>query len=195
MFTGIIETTGAVVKNAKGRIEIKAPPMIRRLKKGGSIAVDGACLTVISKTAKTFTADVMPETYKKTVLGQREKGGLVNLELPLKAGGPVEGHWVSGHVEGMAALAKISPDKEATLLTFRAPKELLKYIVPKGSVALNGISLTVIGVTKDGLTVGIIPHTYNLTNLRALDLGDKVNIETDLLARHMEKMLKSLAKK
>jgi len=195
MFTGIIETTGTVIRNGKGRIEVKAPSVIRRLKKGGSIAIDGACLTVISKTKTAFTADLMPETYKKTVLGLRQKGDLVNLELPLSAGGPLEGHWVSGHVEGMAKLIKITPDKESTLLTFRIPKDFAKYVVPKGSVALNGISLTVIGIGKGQLTVGIIPHTWHRTNLHVLDIDDKVNVETDLLARHMEKMLKSLAKK
>ncbi len=194
MFTGIIETTGAVIKNAKGRIEIKAPSVLKSLKKGSSVAVDGACLTVVSKSRTTFTADVMPETYKKTTLGLRKKGDLANLELPVKAGGSFEGHWVSGHVEGIATLTHVSPDKEATILTFSIPKALAKYIVPKGSVALNGISLTVIGVTKEGITVGIIPHTFASTNLHALEIGDKVNIETDLMAKHIEKMLKSLAK-
>lgn len=189
MFTGIIETTGTVLKNGKDRIEIKAPSISRQLKKGSSIAVDGVCLTVISKSSTAFVADVMPETYKKTTLGSKKPGDLINLELALSSKDRMEGHYVSGHVEGVGELKKITPDKDSTLLTFKIPERLTRYIVPKGSIAINGISLTVIGMTKNTTTVGIIPHTWESTNLRTLRLDDKVNVETDLVGKYIEKFV------
>jgi riboflavin synthase len=188
VFTGIIETTGTIEEISKKGVMIKAPELIKQLKKGGSIAVDGACLTVTGKSGENFTADVMPVTFKRTVWGSRKKGDQVNLELPMKAGDRFEGHFLSGHVEDMAKLIKQKIDGNSYRLTFKIPPGLEKYMVPQGSIALNGISLTIAEIEGDIITVSIIPHTWDVTNLHDLSIGDKVNVETDLLAKYAEKL-------
>jgi riboflavin synthase len=189
MFTGIIQTTGVIKNIKKDGILIQAPDVIDELKIGSSIAVDGACLTVVQKSDDSFTADVMPITFKKTVLGSRKKGDLVNLELPMKAESRFEGHVVSGHVEGTAELIGQKIDGNSYRLTFRLPSELAKYVVPQGSIALNGISLTIADIKGDNLAVSIIPHTWDVTNLHELKIGDKVNVETDLMAKYANKLM------
>jgi len=194
MFTGIIETTGTIEKISKNGVTIKTPELIKQLKIGGSIAVDGTCLTVTGKSGENFTADVMPVTFKKTVLEDRKKGDQVNLELPMKAGERFEGHFVSGHVEGVAKLIKQKIDGNSYRLTFTIPSELVKYMIPQGSVALNGISLTIADIEGDIIMVSIIPHTWDITDLHDLSIGDKVNVETDLLAKYAEKLVLSNSK-
>ncbi len=189
MFTGIIETTGKIQKLTDGQLTIEAPDVISNLKKGSSIAVDGACLTVIELSDTAFTVDFMPETAKKTIILGYNVGDLVNLESAMKADGRFEGHMVTGHVEKMSEIADIQSDGNAHILTIKISNELKKYIVPKGSITINGISLTVVDVKNDRFTVSIIPHTWKMTNLHALQIGDKVNLETDIMAKHIEKLI------
>lgn len=190
MFTGIIESTGQVLKRGRHSITIKAPVLISELKKGSSIAVDGACLTVVKKDKESFEADVMPITLERTTLGERKKDDLVNLELAMLGSRRFEGHIVGGHVEGRAELLEIRIVEGAYELSFKIPEELSKYIVTTGSIALNGISLTVMSVEGNKFKVSIIPYTWENTNLHTLKVGDKVNVETDILAKYAEKLTK-----
>jgi len=191
MFTGIIETTGKVIDVKKDNIRIKAPKVIDELKIGSSIAVDGACLTVVEKKDGSFTADVMPITFEKTVLGDRKKSDLVNLELAMKAGDRFEGHVVSGHAEGTAELSEQKIDENAYRLKFKLSNDLMKYVIPQGSISLNGISLTVADAQEEEFSVSIIPHTWDNTNFHDLKIGDKVNVETDLMAKYSEKLIRN----
>jgi riboflavin synthase len=188
VFTGIIESTGQVKRVGKHSLTIKAPKLTSALKKGSSIAVDGACLTVIKKDKESFEADVMPITFERTTLGQRKKNDLVNLELAMLGSKRFEGHIVGGHVEGRAELLEMKIVENAYHLTFKMQKELCRYVVPTGSIAVNGISLTVMEVEGDEFKVGIIPHTWENTNLHTLKVGAKVNVETDILAKYAEKL-------
>ena len=197
MFTGIIQTTGKVKKLTESQIIVDAPQIISDLVQGSSVAVDGACLTVVGLTETSFTADFMPETLNKTIIGNYKSGHLVNLELPLTLNGRIEGHIVTGHVDSVGEISDIKSDSNSHILTIKVSEKLDRQIVEKGSVAVNGISLTVISSEDNKFTVGIIPHTWELTNLHTLKKacpeqrrgGDKVNIETDVLAKHVEKMM------
>lgn len=191
MFTGIIESIGQVLKTGKSSVTIKAPTLTSELKKGSSIAVDGACLTVIKKDKESFEADVMPVTFERTTLGERKKNDLVNLELAMLGSKRFEGHIVAGHVEGTAELLEMKIVDNAYHLKFKIPDKLERYIVETGSIAINGISLTVMEAVNDEFTVGIIPHTWENTNLQALKVGDKVNVETDILAKYAEKLFQN----
>ncbi|MBN2306816.1 riboflavin synthase [Candidatus Peregrinibacteria bacterium] len=190
MFTGIIESTGQVLKTGKHSLTIKVSKLAHELKKGSSIAVDGTCLTVTKKGKESFEADVMPITFERTTLGLRKKGDIVNLELAMLGSRRFEGHIVAGHVEGTAELMEMKIVENAYHLTFRVPDDLKKYVVETGSIAINGISLTVMRVQDEVFQVAIIPHTWENTNLQALKVGDKVNVETDILAKYAEKLIK-----
>lgn len=189
MFTGLIQHRGKFLKKTSSAITIEASPLTRKLKTGSSVAVDGVCLTVSGIKGSQFTFDVMPETLKKTNLGQRPSGAIVNLELPLPKTGCFEGHIVTGHVEGVGHVTQIQEEGNAYRVTLKIPKALMQYVVPKGSIALNGVSLTVINVKKECVIVGIIPYTWRHTNFRALRVGDTVNIETDILAKYLKRRL------
>lgn len=189
MFTGLIKTTGKIVGIAPGKITIKTS-LANKLRKGSSIAVEGVCLTVTKKEGSKITADLMSETLKKTTLGKRRAGDALNLELPMPQVGRLEGHIVTGHVEGTGKVTKIQKQKNSHLITIQIPKAITRYVTPKGSIAINGVSLTVIKIQKNLVTVGIIPHTWRYTNFQMLKRGDKVNIETDILAKYLEKWQK-----
>jgi riboflavin synthase len=191
MFTGIIENQGIVEKKSASSLKIKAHhKLIKQLNLGVSISVNGACLTVRKIPSKTsFEADVMPETFKKTMLGKLTAGSIVNLELPLKANGRFGGHIVQGHVDGTATVKTIKQQGNSRIINFIAPKKLLEFMVEKGSVAINGISLTLIEVTDKSFSVGIIPHTWENTMLKSLKVKDEVNIELDILAKYINKLL------
>jgi riboflavin synthase len=191
MFTGIIQSTGTVSNLTNRGLTIESPEIRGEIRQGSSVSVDGVCLTVSELTEKGFAADVMPETYKHTTLGHRKAGSIVNVELAMPASGRFEGHVVSGHVEGVGSIKAIDNDGNSRLLTIELPGKLEKYVVPKGSIALNGISLTVVDVKDSKATVGIIPHTWKVTNLRQLRIGDKINIETDVMGKYVEKLLKN----
>lgn len=193
MFTGIIEELGTVRRtqgSADGAsIVIAAKEILRDLRIGDSVAVSGPCLTVTAFDRDTFTAFVMPETLKRTTLGDLKAGYRVNLERALALGGRLGGHMVSGHIDAVVTLTQNKPQGGAILLNFEAPPELLRYIVPKGSVALDGVSLTVIDVEDSGFSVGIIPHTGQETTLGTKAIGAAVNLEVDLIGKYVEKML------
>lgn len=192
MFTGIITHLGKVVDKSENSLIIKADKgLINSLSKGASIAVNGICLTVVNVTEASFRVDFMPETEKKTMIKYLQTNSLVNLELPATVNSLLSGHIVQGHIDGVAKLATITQKGNSTILKFLIPKELPKYIVEKGSIAINGISLTVIEVQKNFFTVGIIPHTWDKTMLCTIKPGDYFNIEVDILAKYIEKLIKA----
>jgi len=195
MFTGIIEEVGNVkaieVTSQKRRVTVACTNLLPELKLGDSISVSGACLTAINITKKSFSADLAQETWVRTSLSRLKPGALVNLELPMRASGRFDGHIVQGHVDGTGTLVSVAknPNASDTLLTINVPSELTRYIVAKGSLAIEGISLTVAGIEGTAVTVAIIPHTAEVTNLKSLRPGDPLNLEVDVIAKYVEKMM------
>lgn len=187
MFTGIITEVGAVESTTSSSISIRAPRSARRARSGGSIAVDGACLTVSRKRGGVIEADVMPETARRTTFGELQRGTRVNLELPATPASFLGGHIVQGHVDGTGVVADVQKRGNSRLLTIAIPAELSRLLVPQGSVAINGVSLTVIDSGRRSFTVGIVPHTWSATALNGLRAGERVNIETDVLAKYVLK--------
>lgn len=179
---------GQVMAKTKNTLTLQSEMELADLKLGSSIAVDGVCLTVSKLDKKTFRADVMPISFERTTLGEREVGDVVNLERAMEFGKRFEGHMVAGHVEGRATLKSMQLKDNAYHLNFVVDSALRRYIVDTGSIALNGISLTVMRCTEEGFEVGIIPHTWENTNLQYLQIDDQVNVETDLLAKYSEKL-------
>lgn len=191
MFTGIITYLGKVTKNSNETLTIQTDKdFIDELSQGMSISVDGICLTAVDITNTTFSITYMPETSKKTTISSMQKGNLVNLELSATPSTFLAGHIVQGHVDAVSKIVNILPDGNSRIFTFSIPEVLSKYIVEKGSIAVNGISLTVITISNDSFTVGIIPHTWKKTMLHISKVGDFVNIEVDVLAKYIEKLLK-----
>jgi riboflavin synthase len=194
MFTGLVEDMGTVVRadrRSDAMVLVVRPGKIpvTELVLGESVCHDGACLTVTETTRDSFTVLAGAETLNRTTLGAFRVGSKVNLERSLRVGDRMGGHWVTGHIDGTGELA-IRRDMGANLvLGFRAVPALLKYIVEKGSIAINGVSLTVNSVDSETFSVAIIPHTKDHTTLGALSIGDRVNLETDILAKHVEKLL------
>ncbi len=196
MFTGIIEEVGRVerIEDSRGtkRLTVTSKHLIKELRKGDSIAVSGVCLTAIAMGKNTVRFDLAAETVRRTSFSRMRKGALLNLELPMKAGGRMGGHVVQGHVDGVGRFLGLEriPKAEDYWLHLQIPKDLAKYVVFKGSIAVEGISLTIAKVQGTKVTVAIIPHTSQATNLHSLKPGDPVNIEVDILAKYAEKMLK-----
>jgi riboflavin synthase len=192
MFTGIIREKGTLrqVSSSSGgaRLRIEAPRSRPALQKGGSIAVDGVCLTVVSLDAGCFSADVVPETLSRTRLGEARVGDRLNLELPLTLGQFLDGHLVQGHVDGVGTVVETRSEGSQTLVRTRVDSTLAPYLAEKGSVAVNGVSLTVTGVTEDTFSVALIPTTLKETNLDELRSGSRVNVEIDLLARYVARL-------
>lgn len=193
MFTGIIETVGTVKRIARGArsasLEIEAPQILDDVEVGDSIATNGVCLTATSVTARTFTADVMHETLERSSLGTLTAGSRVNLERAMAANGRFGGHFVSGHIDATGTIARIERDDTAVWYTIDAGPDVLRYVVEKGSVAIDGISLTVARVTETSLSVSTIPHTNQQTTLPERACGDVVNLECDVIAKYTEKLL------
>lgn len=195
MFTGIIEEVGRVIaikqQGEKRRLTVSCSKLLPELKQGDSMAVSGVCLTAVDLSNNSFTADLAQETWKCTSFSRIHEGALVNLELPMRANGRFDGHVVQGHVDGTGRFVSLAPVPGGNdfLLTINVPSELTRYVVEKGSLAIEGISLTV--ATVDGVEVGvaIIPHTAEMTNLGSLKPGDPVNLEVDVIAKYVEKML------
>jgi riboflavin synthase len=169
---------------------VKTKLPLRSLPSGASIAVNGACLTVVKKSKRTFTVDVSPETLQRTSLETLAVGDIVNLERPMRLADRLGGHLVTGHVDGLAKIAGISKEGDFTVVTFDLPAALGSVLVPKGSVAVDGISLTVNACWRKRFSVTIIPFTLQHTNLRARRVGDKVNIETDLIGKYVQNLLR-----
>ncbi len=199
MFTGIVQEIGVIRRiesratagaPADARIEVGFAAIAReRLTLGDSICVDGVCLTVAELGTTSFHADVSGETLRVTTLGQKRDGARVNLEPALRAGDSLGGHWVSGHVDGIAEVTATANDARSLRVEFAAPQTLARYIARKGSVTLDGVSLTVNEVDGVKFTVNLIPHTLDATTLGALATGARVNLEIDLLARYVERLL------
>lgn len=189
MFTGIIEEVGRIYKTGPGEISVQAQSVLCGMKPGDSIAVNGVCLTACHIGNSSFSADAMPETLEKSSLNSLKSGSAVNLERALQADGRFGGHFVSGHIDGTGTLTCIGKEKNAVLMSVKAPPELLKLIVKKGSVALDGISLTVVSAGERDFEVSITPYTYRNTALANIAAGDLLNIETDLIGKYVQKLL------
>ncbi|MCL2843727.1 MAG: riboflavin synthase [Oscillospiraceae bacterium] len=193
MFTGIIEEIGTIQRLERsanaGRLTIAAKVIFTDLKLGDSVAVNGVCLTASGITGNQFTADVMPETLNRTGLGTLGSGSQVNLERAMAANGRFGGHMVSGHIDGTGQITALHPDDNAVWVQIAAGPEILRYVIPKGSIAIDGISLTVAKLTETDFSVSIIPHTGSETTLLSKQPGDLVNLETDLIGKYVEKLL------
>ena len=190
MFTGLIEEQGRVLTPPRnGKLSLAASKVTEGLALGDSIAVNGVCLTVSAFSGQRFTADVMPETLHRSNLGELRTGSLVNLERALPATGRFGGHFVSGHIDGVGSLLSVRPEGNALIFSIRAAPELLRGIVEKGSVAIDGISLTVVEVTETLFSVSVIPHTAAVTTLAGKRPGDHLNLETDMIGKYVLRAL------
>jgi riboflavin synthase len=193
MFTGLIRELGTVVSRSGGaggvRIELTAPETAQASAIGDSVAIDGVCLTVVALGDETLAFDAVPETLDRTALATLEPGSRVNLEPALRAGEPLGGHYVQGHVDGVGSVRSVQPEGDGKRLWFDLAPELLRYIVEKGSVAVQGVSLTVAAADAAGFAVALIPHTLAATNLDGLSDGSRVNVEVDVLAKYVEKLV------
>ena len=192
MFTGLIETTGRVDvfnhREGSGILTVDSELPTAEIAIGDSISVNGACLTVTQKGSSTLTFDVSPESLSRTTIGKLRSGNVVNLERALKMGDRLGGHIVSGHIDCCGRLSRNELRSGNHLLQFTLPSENVRYLVEKGSVTIDGISLTVNAVTNDGFSVNIIPHTFSRTTLKLLHTGDVVNIETDIIGKYVERL-------
>jgi riboflavin synthase len=193
MFTGIIEELGQVVefqpRSAGARLVVACSTILADATLGASIAVNGACLTAVELGLDRFAADLAPETLKRTNLGLLVPGSPVNLERPLRAGSRLDGHFVLGHVDATAEIVSLEALGDGNWwLKLKVPEDVTRYIVSKGSLAVDGMSLTVAGISKSVVEFTVIPHTYRHTTLHAYTVGSKVNLEVDILAKHLEKL-------
>ena len=195
MFTGIVEELGSVRRvlpsSRAGKIVIAARKVLEGTQVGDSIAVNGVCLTVVELGSDEFTADVMPETLRKTGLGQLKAGDPVDLERAMAADGRFGGHIVSGHIDGTGRIKEVRPEQNAQIVTIEAPRHILDLVVEKGSIAIDGISLTVASVSPTTFSVSIIPHTAAQTVLLKKRAGDIVNLENDIIGKYVQKLLGS----
>lgn len=202
MFTGIVEEAGRVVtikpSKASIRLTVRARMVGRGLKPGASVAVNGCCLTVVKLAThgrdRLLRFDLLEETWRRTNLQFARPGSLVNLERPLRASGELGGHFVTGHVDGLGKITRWERVGRDHMLDIAAPPEVMRYVVFKGSIAVDGISLTIAAVQKKSFRVWIIQHTYEITSLRERQVGDAVDLETDLLGKYVEKFLTSSAR-
>ena len=192
MFTGIVRELGTVVSvEGEGsiRLELDAPETARGVRTGDSVAVSGVCLTVVSVEGGRLAFDAVPETLSRTSLGALEPGARVNVEPALRAGEPLGGHYVQGHVDGVGSVVSLAPEGEGARLVLSVP-ELVRYCVEKGSLTVEGVSLTVAAVDDDGVEIALVPHTLEVTTLGQLAPGDTVNVEVDVLGKYVEKLLR-----
>ena len=193
MFTGLIEDVGKIaalrMDNHAAVLTVETKLALGGMSRGASIAVNGACLTVVKKTAKAFTVDVSPETLKRTSLRELAVGSAVNLERPMRLADRLGGHLVTGHVDGLAKILAMSTEGEFTIIRFAVPPVMTPLLVRKGSVTIDCISLTVNDCRRGRFSVAIIPYTLRHTNLRARRVGDKVNVETDLIGKYVQSLL------
>ena len=188
MFTGIIETMGQIKKIENNKFFIKSP-FQNELSLGQSIAHDGVCLTVSNLKSNYYEVELMPETFKRSHFKNKKPGDYLNLERSMLISSRFDGHMVQGHCDFMGEITQIKKDHNSYLINIKIPNNYAKFLVEKGSVAVNGISLTVIASTKNYFSIGIIPHTWQVTNLQYLQKNDLVNIETDILAKYFVKLM------
>ncbi|MBO20013.1 MAG: riboflavin synthase [Chloroflexi bacterium] len=189
MFTGIVEEVGKVAKISHNAMTVRASKVLEGLKLGDSIAVNGSCLTAVSFDGGSFSVDLSPETMRRTSLGDLSEGRAVNLERALLASDRMGGHIVQGHVDGTGRVMSTRDDGDSVIFRIRVPKRLGKYIVEKGFVAVDGISLTVVKRGAASFTLAVIPYTLSNTNLAELSVGSRVNLEADILAKYVESLL------
>lgn len=190
MFTGIVEEIGTVSALSGGKITVKASKVLEQKElSGSSIAVNGVCLTVASSSADSFTADIMPQTLRLTNLGKLSVGSKVNLERAMAADGRFGGHIVSGHIDGTGTVASVTPEGNAVWLTVDCSQDLLRYILPRGSITIDGVSLTAAEVGDSYFKVSLIPHTRQETTLLNHKIGDMVNLETDIIGKYVERLM------
>lgn len=192
MFTGLIQEMGTVrslSRGTVGKLVIASEKTPREVAIGDSVAVNGACLTVTAISGGEVSFDAVPETFSRTSLGELRPGDKVNLETSLKAGQTMGGHFVQGHVDGVGKIESSRSLGESQVIRVSAPSEVLRYVVEKGSIAIDGISLTVASCDRSGFTIAVIPRTLDATTLHAKRPGDKVNLEADILAKYVEKLL------
>ena len=195
MFTGLVEEVGrvrslrAIEDAGDARLKLSADVVLKGTRVGDSILVNGACLTVDELEDDGVVFYTMPETLRRTALGDLSEGSPVNLERAMEAGGRLGGHIVQGHVDGVGEVLDVRPEGDAEIWTFRVPPSVLRYAVEKGSVCVDGISLTVVSVEGDGFTVSILPHTRAHTNLGELGMGSRVNLEADVVGKYVERLM------
>lgn len=191
MFTGIVETMGDVIAAERSdggmRMHVRVPGL--NLSIGDSVAVNGVCLTAVAVDGSGFEADLVLETLARTNLGETKTGDRVNLERPMPANGRFDGHIVQGHIDGVGEVVKVTPEGEGRRMSIRAPQELSRYVAEKGSVAVDGVSLTVAAVDDHEFEIALIPHTLAVTTLGVRDPGSKVNLEVDVIAKYVERMM------
>jgi riboflavin synthase len=185
VFTGLVREVGRVVSFDGGRLRIESSLAAAV---GDSVSVDGCCLTVVEGDGRTLAFDAVPETLARTTLGRLDPGVGVNLEPALRAGEPLGGHYVQGHVDGVGRVRSLEPEGDGARLWVDPPAEVLRYCVEKGSIAVDGVSLTIAGLDDDGFAVALVPHTLAVTTLGTLEPGSEVNLEADVLAKYVEKL-------
>lgn len=190
MFTGIVEEIGTIERARDGILVIQAETVLDGLKVGDSVAVDGTCLTAVDLTERTFSVTVQPETLRRTIIGEYRPGQRVNLERALLVTGRLGGHIVQGHVDGTGRVLELRPDGDGLVAHFQAPRELMRYIVTKGFIAVNGTSLTVVDVGADWFTVALIHYTREHVAFLDGGVGAPVNFEVDVLAKYVEKLMR-----
>ncbi len=188
MFTGIIEEVGRVTSTRPGNLVIAAGDVLPGMEVGGSMAINGVCLTVTSLNTNSFSADMMPETLKRTNLGLLRVGDKVNLERPLALGGRLGGHLVQGHIDATGRVASVRWDGEAMIIRFEAPPEVMGYVVEKGFIAVDGVSLTVVTKDTSSFLVAVVDYTRKHTTLGSRQIGDLVNLEEDIIAKYVEQL-------
>jgi len=188
MFTGIIQEVGRVSSTQPGKLVITASRVLEAMELGGSITVNGVCLTIVSFNTNSFSVDIMPETLKRTNLGLLRAGDGVNLERPLALGGELGGHLVQGHIDDTGRVTSIIPDGETMLVRFEAPPEVMCYIVEKGFIAVDGVSLTVVVRDASSFQVSVVAYTREHTTLGNRRVGDLVNLEVDIIAKYVERL-------
>ena len=198
MFTGIIEHAGKIdslERSAEGgRLRISlagADAIAANIKTGDSISVNGCCLTVVEFDKNFFAADLSGETLRRTAFGEKKSGDPVNLERPLAAGARLGGHFVQGHVDGVGHVTRLVPEGDNWWLSVRVPENLRRYVAEKGSIAVDGISLTIVGCEPDRFSVALIPYTLAVTTLGPMRIGDRVNLETDILAKYVQRLVEA----
>jgi len=188
MFTGIIEEVGIVKSVRPGQITVSATKVLQGMKLGDSLAINGACLTISALDANSFSVDIMPETLRRTNLGLLRPGSEVNLERPLMIGGRLGGHLVQGHVDATGRVLSLVPEERALIARYTAPQEIMRYVVEKGFIAVDGVSLTVISCDTTSFSVSLVTYTLEHTILGSKRPGDLVNLEVDIMAKYLEKV-------
>ena len=191
MFTGIVSEVGNVISVQSGQLSVKASQIVKGLELGGSVAVNGTCLTVTVFDSASFTVDLSPETVQRTSLGRLKSGDPVNLERPMGLGGELGGHLVQGHVDGTGTIASITPQNGGTLIGFNAPLNIMRYLVEKAYIAVDGISLTITALGVDSFQVSMIDFTRTHTNFLYHRVGDSVNLEIDIMAKYAERFMQA----